>query len=656
MELAEKLLRKLMVLEGCDETRVRALSSMRHLADLSHRDVCRRLLSLPICSPLPGQEEALSSIWRVMAQERGLAARVLEHLVDTIEQSDLYAEDSVHFEASASTTLVVRVARHGPVAASVAAEAMMRMREMEPVCEEVEFAYVFAPLMSAACCFAAGVQSSEAVEATEWEKRVRGEGDLVVDLDESLMAHEGSPALMGPLGAARAALSAYLECKGCPSVARAADAAFALDLNGSWDVSKLEYRLNELCRAACRVYEGVIQDAPQFLTRLASQLEPLLGHRLMGRRLAAAAFFAQVLSCEVAGGVEPSLKRSSLSCLLSLLRRERGVYDYSQTGRSDEEEEEGGQSKAGGGYMSEETKEQTMKARAEVRRQESIALRILCLQGISAVRLGLQEELGGGTENNAASVLSAFLSEIGEDFRSGLNLSALGGLKRLLSCEDLDAGDVRPVFSEIAGKVRPFFDSGGGAAECAAAIQCFSLLPQFAAGSSSSSYAFSEHAHGAMVSLLVHCSDEETPVRRASREGMARILGHMLLSQPAVAEAVRCQCHAEDQQTTNFDYESFFREVSSCREVSQLFPTYASSALGYFKSPDPRLRASAVHLLSGLLCHMDEQVLARELELEKICASLAALLSSDKSMPVQEAANKSMGKIFVQLNKGLVKQ
>ncbi len=225
-----------------------------------------------------------------------------------------------------------RVARHAPVSACVALDSMLRMKEMESVCEEEgDFASHFVPLVSAACAWA-GLGCSEAVKAPHFWQRDRTAGVEEPELldDSAAVADERSPALLGPLGAARSALAALLECRGCPTVARAAEIAFS-----GGDVID---DLPDLCRAVSAVYEAIIRDAPQFLSRLLVRLQPQLTSALFGRRLAAVAFSAQLLdSSSDQGGVEATLKQKALANLLFSIRQEKEACNTCQRRSSETE-------------------------------------------------------------------------------------------------------------------------------------------------------------------------------------------------------------------------------------------------------------------------------------------------------------------------------
>ncbi len=378
VELEEKLLRKLMVLDGCGETRVRGLTSMRTLASLAHREVCHSLLALPVHSPLLGQEEAVASTWRVMTQEKDLSIRyrtkvtkvflttlllksnfcdffspprVLHCLTEVIDNSDLIVESFTPKGVRCD-----RLASHPAVAAASALDCMLRMREMEAACGESDFAAVFVPLISAACAWAR-VEESEPAEPPRWLKEAGAEAEtkagedgeplLLLPLDESAAVTGDDQLLLGPLGSARSALSAYLECKGCPSVARSVEAAFGTTWPGAGAGD-----LGHVCRAARRVYQAVIQDGPQFLSGLSSQLQPRLSHGLFGRRLASVAFYAEVLDSDL-GGVEATLKQRALSNLLFAMRREKDEEDNQR--RMNEEESE-----ANDRFLTEDEREQVM--------------------------------------------------------------------------------------------------------------------------------------------------------------------------------------------------------------------------------------------------------------------------------------------------------
>jgi len=212
----------------------------------------------------------------------------------------------------------------------------------------------------------------------------------------------------------------------------------------------------------------------------------------------------------------------------------------------------------------------------------------------------------------------------------------------------------------VASRARPFFDSGGGAEETAAAISCFASLAAYAIGEESRSV-YCEHANGALVSLLIHADDgledgavttsasatanandaSTTAVCQAARQALSKIFS-VFLSEGGDAPSI--------SEEGNVDYVTLLSSVSNCEAMSDMLPTYAATAAGYFRAAHPSTRANAVRLVSALLATMSGQA-ATEIDSAAICGSLTALMLGDRTRTVQEAVAANIGHIFVHLSK-----
>ena len=101
-----------------------------------------------------------------------------------------------------------------------------------------------------------------------------------------------------------------------------------------------------------------------------------------------------------------------------------------------------------------------------------------------------------------------------------------------------------------------------------------------------------------------------------------------------------------------------FCEAAYSKEQSlrDMFPSYITRALAYFKSPSANLRSSSVALVTRLVltCGGDvlDDLLGNDGEMaEAVCRGMAGLVASDKSAVVQEAAALNLGKVFVHFRK-----
>jgi hypothetical protein len=510
-ELTAKLLWQLaaMAEDGCGETRVRALTSMRTLAALDVQRVCDVLLALPVAGPAQprGLDETLASVWRVTTQEAVLASEVLLHLVGALRTPQIFVESY-----NVAAKRLQRVARHKPVAAVVGLDSMFRMKEMESVCQG-EFASVFVPLLAALCSYV-GIMTSEAPETAAKESNRKAGGSVpkvlrAADSPTSGSRNRSSVSFI-PFDAAKSALSAFLRSKGCYSVARTAENQFPVDLNQKND-------LHGLSLAVCQLYDGIIHDGPQFLSQLAASLESLLLEGYFGRRLTSVAFSVQLLRSE-APGVELALRRGAVANLLSSLQHERELMDGARREVQADAADASSASQRSPRSPSriDSDGEDAERAAVERRRTECNVLRRLSLKGLARLR----DDPGGGAAGLLPSVLSAFLDILSDD-PGGVSLAALTGLADLFAADVIGGEDARRVVGEVATRARPFFDSGANAEETAAAIRCLANMAPYAVGEARSVYC--EHANGALVSLLLHADGDEDCVRHEARQAVVKL-------------------------------------------------------------------------------------------------------------------------------------
>ena len=112
---------------------------------------------------------------------------------------------------------------------------------------------------------------------------------------------------------------------------------------------------------------------------------------------------------------------------------------------------------------------------------EKDTIKILCFQGLSSFKSTEFDD--ENRYNFGATILSAFLAAIGEDFKSNVNEHAFSGLTKLLSTAGtLSEKDVHRSMSDLVAKLRPFIDCGSHR-ESASAIECFAAVSKFATDS-----------------------------------------------------------------------------------------------------------------------------------------------------------------------------
>ncbi len=619
-DLTKKLLYQLAQLDGCDETRVRVLSCVRGLASFNRREVTAFLLSRPFVEITEDDSEALTSVWRVLTHEPAVATEVMHQLVQAASK-DIFEE-----RVDRRSDKLVRCAILEPLSAVTALKTMLEMKEMDIVCED-EFAAVFVPLLSALNSYA-GVQHPKAQEK---KKHARGQKsstsifnrgsdqDAADAADKSHVIGSDSPFTV-----AKGALKAFLKTKGCPGPAAMVE-------------NSIDENADDLARSLSSfntsLFEGLMRDFPEFLSKLAPALQPLLDSQVAGRRRVAICFFSQIL-CTEAPGISLSMRQAALTNLLSSLRWEREVLEERKAKVDAEDDVRG--------VMSEQW------------HKESDEMRVLCLRGISYFRAQQHEYINSDSDSAAspaAMVLSALLEAVGQDFKSDVNRAALCGLTAVLQADRGLAGcEVHRVLSDMASRVRPFFD-GGSPAEAAAAIRCFCALAAFADvpdGSDDCSYrdVYADHLDGALVSLLLHASDENKDVRTACRDGLNRTLADKG-GRETSANVITASHHDE----RDVDYEKTTDAMLDIdTSMKTKLPAWTVTTVAYFRSGQSRLRVSAVNLLSALISRMSKDSL-REVDSGVVCQGLATLLTNDKTRTVQEVAAAVIGKVFVRLGR-----
>ena len=421
--VSDKIHSKLVVLDEA-ETRVSALTCARLLASFNPRDTANTLLKqhrLPL-------DDSADSIWRVMTQEASLAESVMRYLVEIVSSSDLYSSEDL----DAVSKRRIRVARHLQLAAIEALGIMFGMKEMEAICEG-EFDGVFVPLLTAMGAYM-GVSSVEnavkprlsnptaaaaaAVEEPKAEKRRRN----------------------NPFQTAKSTLRAFLNCKGCKSVAAIVE-GFDRDLGAvaGGDGDLVGAFADELVSP---LVDAVIQDFPQLLARLLGGFQPYLNaSSSCGGNLVAAVAFSARLAQEDSESVDAALAEKAIENLLSALTWKGSMFNETE----EREKARTGESGDGGGVEVDEADDDD---------GEQISVKVLCIKSLACYKLQ-QDENEREAKNFGSLILNAFLEVVGgEDLKSDLNHNALLGLDTLLKKDVVAEADVQRIMGEISSKVR----------------------------------------------------------------------------------------------------------------------------------------------------------------------------------------------------------
>lgn len=611
-DLVEEIQSKLKLHEGCAETRIRMLTSIRMLAALNGRCVVERLLingHLPI-------DDSLDSIWKVLSHDSSLAQNVLKQLLQQINSTvDIYSEEKIDHLSSRP----VRCAHHLPLASISALNSLFQMKEMELLCES-EFPVIFVSLISALSCYV-GVQSVEKLNASSSSSSSRpithsksmkpssssSPSGLLVSQEQAQLR------CIDPFEKAKSALQAFLECKGHESAVIIVQNFFQRyqsNTNQGADIfSDLVFDL----------VQNIIQDYPQHLPKLMLEFQPLLALPSIGRRTVAVAFSCQLLKTDTI--VDWALYDAAVENLLAGLKSSLELNHEDESMRRHYFESE-------------------------------VRIKILCLQGISHFRLGKRDEMESGSKFGSL-LLTSFMDVIGDDFKSDLNQHALNGLSKLLEANALSAEEVQKVLSELANKVRPFFDCGNHS-DSTAAIRCFCLLASYAVDEYKDIYL--DQIQSVLVSLLLHANDDVEQIQIVSKEGLLAILEVFASPDETTSESNLgpVEAHLKSHSAATFNYERFLSDLAQ-HELFQshwmnLFPAYIESTTRYFQSSNPNLRASAVCLLATLLGHCQPLILG-EIKSDSICQGLAKMLV-DKSPHVRTMAATHIGNVVVTLKGG----
>jgi hypothetical protein len=599
--VADKIHAKLVVLDD-SETRVRTLTCAKILASFNPRDTANTMLNqhrLPL-------DEAAESIWKVITQEVSLADKVMRYLLEMIStpSASLYTSD----EKEHLSQRRIRLAKHAPLAAIIALGTMCEMKEMEAICDG-EFDTVFVPLLTAMGAYM-GIRAVQPVSRPRRESiRPSSSPEKNKLMQRSKTDLETVTRNRTPFASARATLRAFLNCKGCRSVAAIVEDGFARgDGLGGGQVQVYAFA-DEL---VAPLVQSVILDFPQLLPKLLAGFQPYLGEgAVASNRLAAVAFSAQLAQTDSAT-IDAPLVEKAIENLLTSLRWNKDIVENVTSGN-------------------------------EVEGDEEVNVKVLCLRSLAAYKLR-QNDDQREVKNYGSIILDAFLEVVGgEDLKSDLNHTALVGLSALFEGGHLYEADVHRVITEVSNKVRPFFDCGQDR-DRAAAIKCFCQLSDFA--TSEYKAVFADRVHSALVSLVLHANNGVAETNKVSREGLAKVLGVILASD-------REHLVKHLRSGANFNFAGFLKDLCAalCNEPAckELFPTYASRALGYFKSPSPHLRSSSVLLVTLIVLTSDDQMLEDlgDDEADAICRGMSALVAGDKSVFVQEAAALNVGKVFV---------
>ncbi len=635
--VSDRIHSKLAVLDD-SETRVRTLTCARVLASFNPRETASKLLTE---HPLP-LDEAAESIWRVLTQEPPLAEEVMRYLLELISSPTLAFYSSSERREGLSNR-PSRVAKHLPLAAIVALGTMFDMKEMEAICDG-EFDSVVVPLLTAMGAYM-GITEVES-------KRRRGSVMAVPQpppaktktAEEGLSLGFTEERRNDPFFRAKSTLHAFLNCKRCTSVAAVLEHNDK-DLSTSVRVNTFATEL------AAPLIQTVIQDFPQLLPKLVTGFQPYLtagqhggdidseqdgggaSSGELGNRLAAIALNAELAQAETLS-VESSLIEKGIDNVLAALKWKETQPPCDEDTPASNDADGGGGGGGGEGAAS---------SGAD---SELVDAKVLCIKSLAAFKLR-QDANEREVKNYGSIILYAFLEVVGgEDLTSDLNFNALVGLHRLLEGGHLSEPDVQRVLTEIAGKVRPFFDCGKER-DSEAAIECFCQLSAFASGSYRAVYA--DHVNQSLVSLILHTNDNVVGTCHASKAGLAKIMKVVLETPVDFAAADK---HLM-QDCASFNYLGFLKDLcavlASDSSLREHVPSYVSRALAYFKSPSQRLRASSVLLITQLVLASDDRLLEDmgEEQADAVCKGMSALIAGDKSQLVQEAAALNIGKVFV---------
>ena len=633
--LVGKLHTKLLLLQN-EETKQRTLTAIRVIAAFNPKAVVTSLLA---DHQLP-YDEAMISIWKVFSENCGLASVVMNHLITLINASDdSLVEENQQSMQTVTSNDPAKAAKHTGLAAVIALGTMFLTNEMETVIEN-EFSELFVPILLSLGRYA-GVKHYEQLNVTS----INSSTDSSIAVPETIL----------PYSAALGAMKNFLNRKRCASVTLAIN-------NSCKDLSCNEYykatNSDEYANFVQKLIESIIADFPQYLTKLARYLQPVImpktfaaistedARRAMlskipSHRVAASAFFSQILKSD--SEMDIALMEIAIDALLN-------TY------------------------------------------QDQIALiRIICLKGLSAPKLISSVGKRGKLSERSDSILEAFLNLIGDDYETDVNFYALTGLSKILSGIPLEV--VSKNARQIVMKIFPFFDNCRKRRDSAASMECFASLAQFTLDHlylerpnddvekdlsavirksnifSELKQIFIELTHHVLVSLILHSNDDgaddKIETRNASRKALENIFlifkGNKHLDNVRewfLKEIVVLHDVANSKNKRTFNYIDFLKEFcrTDCTPVTDMFPVHVNTTLNYFRIGDARLRYNAVNFITLLLVEgstfknvtsIDDWI-EHGIDPESVCTAMAKLLS-DPDTDVRTVASANIGKIFVVL-------
>ena len=421
--VSDKIHSKLVVLDEA-ETRVSALTCAKLLASFNPRDTANTLLKqhrLPL-------DDSVDSIWRVLTQEAALAENIMRYLVEIVSSSDLYSSE----DYDAVSKRRIRVARHLQLAAIEALGIMFEMKEMEAICDG-EFDGVFVPLLTAMGAYM-GVGSVENAVKPRLSNPPAAADEPKAEIKRR----------NNPFQTAKSTLRAFLNCKGCKSVAAIVE-GFERDLGaaaGGGDGALVGTFADELVSP---LVDAVIQDFPQLLARLLGGFQPYLNaSSSRGGNLVAAVAFSARLAQEDTESVDAALAEKAIENLLSALTWKSSMFNEPE----EKEKSQGGETGDGGVGINE--------AGDDDDDGEQISVKVLCIKSLACYKLQ-QDANEREVKNFGSLILNAFLEVVGgEDLKSDLNNNALLGLDTLLKKDVVAESDVQRIMGEISSKVRVF--------------------------------------------------------------------------------------------------------------------------------------------------------------------------------------------------------
>jgi len=559
--ILQGMLEKL-VLISCQQTKTGTLKAIRNLMSHHLLTVMNCLLNYQL--PWP---QNIIECWRIQAEDPMLLASLIDHLLDMLSRNLPYEER----QHTRNKDEVVRTATLPPLAVTCALSELMCVEEGKEVIAENFHKLLAAVLVRVAST--AGVQAplKPVNSAKSPDKPVKG-GKDAAKKGSGTFFQSREPEL-NPSSMSVEALRRLLQSMDTSSLLE------QLNEEELWSKLEDETLFPEAVGMFTRL---LVESMPQYVSKLVTVVNPIMGSLYEPQRVMAAALLAELINQKCGGDLE--LVETLVNSLLGKL------VDTCRT------------------------------------------VRKYCIRGLGNVASVGPDQV----QKYATTVLSAMMSGMDdkEDHDDDMTLEAMSGLSKILA--EIDESHVRAILINIALRIRPCFEKDRTAVR-AAAFTLFGNLSRFGDGPSQAT--FLEQIHTNMISLLLHLNDPEKEVRKACKLTL-RQLGPLLGS-----ESINSMFQKHLLEDAALHYGEFINDLSKVmtQDLSDKINFYIMGGVTFFKSHWPEIRSNAAMLIGFILGNMSSEV-RTGVSKEHVCSALVLLLK-DQEPEVRIKAAEAMSRL-----------